>query len=235
MTYLFHTEKIDYDFFKVSNTSITILFLHGWGGNKNSFTKTFPYIKQKYNILSITLPTISPTNLTWQYDDYINLILTILHVHNIKNLIIVCHSFGFRLACLLNQKITIKKLVVTGGAGIKKSTPILNINNSNNLCLLKQKRFKFLYKEIASKDYFSLSNTNKNTFKNVVNINTKNCLNFNCPILIFWGKNDTETPYKFAKKIAKSNHSKIIKTDGDHFTYLTHNSYFNNVVKEFLC
>ena len=119
MNFLYKSEVIDYDFFNTKN-KYTILFLHGWGGNKFSFNSTINLLKNRYNILSLTIPTITPTKETWNMQNFCELILNILRFLNIKNPIVICHSFGFRIALLLNQKISIKKLVATGGAGIKK-------------------------------------------------------------------------------------------------------------------
>lgn len=233
MNFLFKSESIDYEFFFNPNVDKTILFLHGWGGNKNSFITTIKLLKYKYNILSLTMPTIQPTNEVWTLQDFCNLVLSILKIHNINSVSIICHSFGFRIATILKNFINIEKVVVTGGAGPKKENLITRIKTQNNKIILNKKRFKFLFTKIASKEYFSLSNTNKVTFKNIVNFNTKKCLSFNCPILLFWGTRDTETKIWIAKLIKKYNHVKLIKTNSDHFAYLKLNSLFNHNVVEF--
>ena len=231
MKFLYKSEVIDYDFFS-QNFKQTVLFLHGWGGNKFSFFSTINLLKNKFNILSITLPTIQPTKEVWEMPDYCNLVLNILALHNIRNFIIICHSFGFRIALLLNQKVCIKKLVVTGGAGIKKDNLFLHIKQRRNLLKLKQS--KNLFSNIASKDYLELSPTNRQTFKNIVNLNLKNFITFNYPILLFWGKHDADTKLWIAKKIKRENNAKLIITNSDHFAYLKLNHYFNNEVIKFL-
>ena len=233
MNYIFHDEVIDYVFFNQHKPK-TILFLHGWGGNKNSFAQTIKLLKTKFNILTLTMPTTEQTNLSWQLTDYVELVCNILKALNIKELVVVCHSFGFRVATLLKYKIKISKLVVTGGAGPKKFSMLKKISANNGRILLKQNRFKNLFSSIVSKDYLTLSNTNKQTFKNVVNINTKSLLKFDCPVLLFWGKRDYETPLWIAKKILKINNAKPIITGGNHFTYLHESTIFNHNVLEFL-
>ena len=109
MKYLFKNEVVDYDFWFLRKEK-TILFLHGWGGNKFSFSQTINLLKKQYNVLSITIPTILPTTCMWNMFDHVKLIENILSLHNIKNPTIVCHSFGFRVAILLNKKIQVKKL-----------------------------------------------------------------------------------------------------------------------------
>lgn len=243
-----------------------VLFLHGWGGNKNSFLSLAKLLNAKHNCLFVTLPTTNPTALTWTLEDYAQCVLNLVKSLGINSVQIVCHSFGFRVATLLyhlvkvsnqnqsadknknqssqpqkfstqnNQNITISKIVVTGGAGPKKFNIFKKIEQNNNLCLLKQKKNKFLYQSIVSRDYFELSNTNKKTFKNVVNFNTKNLLNFDIPLLLFWGKSDHETPVWIAKKIYKLNkqNAQLFVTNSDHFAYLKQSAIFDNLVVNFL-
>ncbi len=234
MYYLFKSENIDYNYFKTKNNTNadTIIFLHGWGGNKNSFASTINLLKSKYNILTITMPTIHPTILAWRLEDYANLILNLLNIYKTNNYIIVCHSFGFRVASLLAKQINISKMIVTAGAGLKFINFFKQIEDDNKQIFLK--KWPFLYQSIASADYQQLSNTNKTTFKNVVNVNTKNYVKFNFPLLLFWGKKDKDTPIKFAKYILKNNNAKLIKTSSGHFAYLDNNALFNNEVLKFL-
>ena len=177
MNFIYKNEIIDYDYFN-SNHKNTILFLHGWGCNKNSFASTISLLKHNYNILTLTMPTSQNTSLVWNLFDYKNLILNILHCHNITQVSIVCHSFGFRVACALNKFIEIKKLIITGGAGPKKFSIFNKTSLKNNKILLRNAKFSYIYKKIASKDYLNLSLTNKETFKNIVNFEDRriNCL-----------------------------------------------------------
>ena len=226
MNVIFHGEIVEYDFID-NKRDKTILFLHGWGGNKNSFIQTQNLLKNDFNIFSLTMPTIEPTNLSWNLFDYQNLILSILKIYNIENVIIICHSFGFRVACLLKDFVTIKAIVVTGGAGLKDNNFLKRISRNQNKILYNNKRFKFLHNDLMSRDYKSLPIINKISFKNIVNFNSKNLSKFDCPLLLFWGKNDKETKLKFAKYLYKKNRAKLIVTKGDHFTYLTDNALFN--------
>ena len=248
------------------DTNSCILFLHGWGGNKNSFLSLAKLLNAKYNCLIVTLPTTSQTNLVWTLNDYAQCVLNLVKSLGINSVQIVCHSFGFRVATLLyhlvktahqkttfnknknqtnqtlnlklnaNQNLAISKIVITGGAGPKKFNIFKKIEQNNNLCLLKQKKNKFLYKSIVSRDYLDLSNTNKKTFKNVVNFNTKNLLKFDIPLLLFWGKFDHETPVWIAKKIYKLNkqNAKLFVTNSNHFAYLKQSAIFANLVVNFL-
>ena len=181
------------------------------------------------------MPTSLPTSTAWTMYDYLRLIEEIVCIHNIKDIIIICHSFGFRIVSLMNGKFAIKKIIVTGGAGLKKIKIIKKIARNNDFLLLKLEKFKFLYKKLASKDYINLTPINKETFKNVVNFNGKNLIKFSCPLLLFWGKKDFDTPLYMAKKIKKQNRSaQLITTNSGHFAYIEDIDYFNHCIMEFL-
>ena len=235
MNFIFNGEIIDYDFYSNKNKQ-TVIFLHGWGGNKFSFASTINLLKTKFSILSISMPTISPTLLSWTLFDYSKLVERICSLYNITSCYVICHSFGLRVATLLKDKIKIEKILITGGAGMKKINFSGKIEEKNNKILLKNKNFKFLFNKIASKDYSTLSQTNKITFKNIVNFPTNHISKFNCPMFLFWGKEDKETKPWIAKKLKKINKNcKVIFVKSDHFAYLKSNAKFNNLVVRFLC
>lgn len=233
MNYLFKNEIIDYDFIN-NKSNDTILFLHGWGGDKFSFKNSMNLLKLKYNILTISIPTIIPTTSVWDIYDYTELVYQIILLHSITNLIVICHSFGFRIATILNTKLKFKKLIITGGAGPKKIKKLSQIQKINAILLLKLKKYKFLYKTTASKDYISLSKINKKTFKNIVNFNSINFMKFDCPILAFWGKSDLETPLWILNHIKRNNNVKSVTVDSGHFAYITHSEQFNHEIIRFL-
>lgn len=233
MHFLFKNEVVDYDFIN-NKKNKTILFLHGWGGNKYSFSKTINLTKKNFNVLSVTLPTINTTTSIWDLFDYVELVNQILKSHSIDSVIIVCHSFGLRIAMLLNKKIKIEKIIITGGAGLKKSNIFIKTALNNNKIALKSEKFKFLFEKIASEDYQNLSLINKQTFKNVVNLNLSFATKFNCDVLLFWGRNDKSTKLWVAKKLKKTNQAELILTNSDHFAYLKENSLFNHAVLNFI-
>ena len=231
MNFLFKSEVVNYTF-SFHNKEDTILFLHGWGGNLHSFLQLEKLVKIKYNILTITLPTTSPTTLSWTLFDYSELIELLLKNLGVTSVNIVCHSFGFRVALLLNKKIKINKLVVCGGAGIFKNNLLRKLTIQNNKIALKNNYNKNTFSSLASNDYKTLSLTGKITFKNIVNLNLISCLKFSCPLLLFWGKYDTSTKLWIARKINQINNSKLFIVKSDHFAYLKENVELAKNLKE---
>lgn len=242
MILLYKTYEVEYEYINSGNAK-TILLLHGWGGSKDSFIKVKRIFKSHYNILSISFPPlnlyITKTNSLIPLDmyDYKNITLNILKLLNLSSVIIICHSFGFRVALMLTTtNVKIEKIIITGGAGIRlKPNFFKKLNNQFSSILLKSHPEYF--NQFASSEYVTLSNVDQQTFKNVVNKDlTAYIKNLTCPAFLFWGNRDTATPikmFKTIKKIKPDIKFKIIKK-GTHFCYLEHSELFIDYCNQFL-
>ena len=242
MYFLYKTYFIDYEYINC-NKSKTILFLHGWGGNKNSFAYLKKFLKSNFNLLIISFP---PNNiytplssnsiipLTMQ--DYKNIVLNILKLLNISSILIVAHSFGMRLSLMLATSVNIEKIVITGGAGIKLKPSFIKKLNLNFIKIFLHQNPEF-GGSFASSDYKNLDFIDRQTFKNIVNLNLANRIKFlTCPIFLFWGTNDKSTPLKMFKIFKKLNPNvkyKLIK-NGSHFCYLEQSNCFVDCCLNFL-
>ena len=242
MTFLYKTYIVEYEYL-FNNQTKTILLLHGWGGNKDSFTKVKKVFKSSYNILSVSLPPLnlytSKTDSTIPLDmyDYKNIVLNILKILNLNSFIIICHSFGLRVSLMLaTTNITIEKIIITGGAGIRlKPNFFKKLNNQFKSIWLKSHPKDF--SRIASSEYVSLNQIDRQTFKNIVNKDlTSYIKNLTCPAFLFWGDKDSATPIKMFKIFKKSKPDieyKIIK-NGTHFCYLDSSELFIDCCDKFL-
>lgn len=229
--------SIEYDYIYNSHPN-TIIFLHGWGGDKNSFAFLYPYLKT-YNLLSISFPPyFSKPNyhdaiLPIDLDDYLQILLAICQLHNIVEATIICHSFGFRITLLLlSTNFKINTIIATGGAGIntyKNAVKKLKLNSK----IIWNRKLKLHPKNL---DINLLKNTDKKTFKNIIGKDLTDYKNLiNCPIFLFWGKRDKATPIRQAKMIKKSTTKTTLKiVGGDHFAYLTYQQLFIKSTLNFL-
>lgn len=238
MIYEYKTYLIDYDF-ENNDKKKTVLFLHGWSGNKNSFAVTKSLLKSKYNTLSISYPPNDTGAIPLKLDDFVIMTKNILDLNNIKNVYVVCHSFGFRIALLMqNLYQNIDKIVVTSGAGIRLKTSIFKKLQRNMIKIfLKDKNQSALfYERFASPDYKLLNEIDQITFKNIVNKDLNYCLHsMNIPMLLFWGQSDKETSVKVAKYIKRQNKNAnlVIKKKAGHFAYIVYNFEFNKLCIDF--
>jgi len=88
MIFMYNTHLIEYEY-NFSNLPNTLLLLHGWGGNKDSFAKIKNIFKCKYNILSVSLPTTNETIFPLNLYTYRDIMLNLLKSLNIINIYII--------------------------------------------------------------------------------------------------------------------------------------------------
>lgn len=228
--------QIEYDKYGTGKTPV--LLLHGWGGNYKSLASVGNMLSDNHTVYALTFPKQYNNN-ALNMKQYMFLVKIFLEQLNIGKCIIICHSFGARVAMMLAAHFPniVEKLVIIAGAGIK---PKFNL-----ITYFKIKKYKFL-KELGlinqnsygSADYKKLNDVEKQTFRNIVNKDlTEYTYCIQCKTLIIWGSKDKETPIYMAKKLQKNiKNSKleIVKNCG-HFVYLENFSKCINLIREFLC
>ncbi len=211
----------------------TILFLHGWGGNENSFALVKKYFENEYRVLSPVMPC--PPEEVWTMREYADCIKKYLSDNNVDNCYVIAHSFGARVVSILasENKELFDKIIITGGAGLR---PRFNLNIWLKIVLYKIRKKIFGYANGGSKDYIKLTDNGKATFNNII----KNDLSVEIskiqnPTLLITGEKDKATPVYMAKrwtKLSASARYKIYKNAG-HFAYLEQSTKFIKDVREF--
>ena len=199
-----------------------ILFLHGWGSNKDVMKTAFSNHLNNFRHIYLDMPGFgkSQNSYVLTTSDYSKIVKEFLKSLNSNCLAIVGHSFGGKVATLLNPE----NLVLLSSAGIleQKSTKVkIKIFFAK---LLNSLGLRNLTKTFRSKDVEKMSENMYATFKNVVDEDfSSNFKAFSNNALIFWGENDTATSLESGKKIAelikKSNFKSYV---GDHYFFLKH-------------
>lgn len=238
---------IDYNF--IDKNSNFIFFLHGWGGDKNSFRCVENYIELDFNMVFISFSGFGkslPPKYPYQLEDYVIELKKLLDKFaNGQKIYFVCHSFGARVAALFIKMYPniVDKLIIVDGAGVK---PKRKLSYYFKVLEYKRKK-KLVYKGIldskildkyGSNDYKKLSPIMKQTFINVVNRDLKNEIkSINCKTLLYWGNEDKDTPIYMAKTMHKwiKNSELIIRKGCGHFSYLDDIFFFVKKLENFLC
>lgn len=249
----FNKEDISMYYEKHGNSPQTILILPGWGDNRKTFYHLINYFKEEYTIYIVDYPgfgnSVIPNKDLTIYD-YTNYIRELMTNENIKDPIIIAHSFGGRIATLLTgyYKEKISKLILIDTASIKprqtlkgfiKKTVYKILKNLKKL-LPKNKREVFtkkLLKIFGSKDYQSLPNGMHQTFKNIVNENLKYYIkDIESETLIIWGEKDQATPLKDGIKFNSliKDSALIIYPNRGHFSYLEEPYLTNKIIENFI-
>lgn len=194
-----------------------MIFLHGWGSNKALMRQAFEGSFQDFNHCYIDLPGFgkSPNEIPLFTKDYAQIIKLFLEAMNLKADIVVGHSFGGKIAALLDYEI-----ILLSSAGIPEDKP-LNVR-LKILCAKVLKTLKIQSSFLRSKDANQLNQGMYQTFKNVVNEDfTPIFENFDHKACIFWGKEDRATSLQSGQKISKLiKNSRFYALDGDHFFFL---------------
>lgn len=232
MEYLFKSARVNYEI--VGNGKCNLVFLHGWGGEIDSFKFICKHLNASYKALFIDFPPFgksSEMEFPWTLFDYADLVFNILKKENMHKSIIIGHSFGGRVAMVLANRGVAKQLILVDAAGMK---PKRSIKYFIKFFSNKLKR-KFGCSNIkGSSDYNQLSPIMKKTFVNIVNtFLEKYAININEPTVLFWGEKDNQTPMYMAKrlnKLIKNSELVVIKNAG-HFSYLDNFNTFLKVVE----
>jgi len=237
---------MDYEY--INSGEHFVFFLHGWGGDKNAFSLVKNYTIENYSMVFISFPGFGeskPPQKPYYVEDYANEVKDlIIKIAKRKQVVIVCHSFGARVAAVLaaTHPELVEKIFIVDGAGLKPKRSL-----KYYFKVLRYKRLKHkvnlgkVNKEklnnFGSSDYKALNGVMKKTFVQVVNQDLTNCFKkINCEVFLFWGEKDKSTPLYMAKKLnklIKKSRLYVVK-GGGHFSYLDDQDAFIYHLSNFL-
>lgn len=231
----FDYNKINYNIsYKLLNTSQkeSILILHGWGANKELMESCFKDSFKDFCHIYVDLPGFGNSSLQEPLDSFEvkDIVEKFLNEIKLNPKIIIGHSFGGKIATLLNPQI----LILLSSAGIvlpKRFTIRFKIGLFK---ILKKIGFGRFYRFFASNDVKNMNQTTYEMFKKVVNEDmSENFQKFKNIALIFWGKDDKATPVRAGEKIhSLIKNSKFFVCEGDHFFFINKADF---IEKTFTC
>jgi len=222
--------EINYEIVNNSKEEV-IVFLHGWGSNKEVMKKAFGKELEEYKHIYIDMPGFGKSSndyplTTLDYAHIMKIFLEKLEI-NPNKVTIVGHSFGGKVATALMPQL----LVLLSSAGIleakstKTKCKIMISKIFNKLGL------KNISKIFRSKDVDNMSQNMYETFKNVVDEDFSEYFKgFYNQALIFWGETDNATALESGKKIHKYIKNSSFKSyPQDHYFFLKNN---NDIARE---
>jgi len=214
-----HTYSISYEIVNPL-AKHDVVILHGWGSNKEIMKQAFePYMKS-FRHIYIDLPGFggSINHAVLDTREYARILEMFFELIGAKKEIIIGHSFGGKIATLLNPSL----LVLLSSAGIKLPKPFtvqMKIKVTKFANALGLKSFTRLFR---AKDAKALNAVMYETFKNVVDEDfADEFKGFVNKALICWGEDDTATPLSAGQQISdliKKNRFTVYQ--GDHFFFL---------------
>lgn len=228
----------------------------GWDGSRETWQKFIVSAEKDFDVHCIELPGfggVDTPHTVWgveQYGEYVFLQLAeIRKEHTEAKIILLGHSFGGQVAAyvaewhadsfdelvlvaaaIVRPKRRIKRVIFGSAAKIVKfflHTTKRNTRTSE----LKRK----MYNAIFSPDYADTSGIKREIFKKVIREDMQESLQkINKNVLIFWGKHDSYTPIRFAKRIANKlkKSELVVFPDGKHGLHHTHGEVILTKLKE---
>ncbi len=166
--------------------------------------------------------------------DYADAIQEIIDAYGMKEVVLVGHSFGGRVAILLASRLkNVKGIVLVDSAGMKPKNTLKK--SMRKLKYKLRKAFGLSTSMCGSEDYRALDEVMKVTFKNVVNLYLEDLLpKIGCPALLIWGKRDKDTPLYMAKRMKRGiKDCGLIILEGGHFSYLDDYATFLAVLESY--
>ncbi|PAF53740.1 2-hydroxy-6-oxohepta-2,4-dienoate hydrolase [Helicobacter sp. 13S00482-2] len=201
-----------------NHSSKNMLFLHGWGSNKELMEIAFKDSFKDFNHYYVDMPGFgnSPNEFIISTKDYASIITSFINSFDIKINIILGHSFGGKVALLCNSDEII--LLSSAGIVVPKSLKV-------KFKIFSAKILKILginSKKLRSADADNLNEAMYEVFKQVVNEDFSNIYaHFSKKAYIFWGRDDKATPLWCGEKISSlmpNNHFFVL--EGDHYFFL---------------
>lgn len=232
--YLQHTITLSYEIIN-PEAKVDMIVLHGWGSNKNLMKQSFAPYMDSFRHIYIDLPGFgnSTCNIPLHTSDVARIVeLLMIHMNASKD-IIVGHSFGGKVATLLEPSV----LVLLSSAGIVRPKSFKIKAKIALFKVMKHLGFAKLRSFFVAEDAKSLSEPMYQTFKNVVDEDfTPYFSEYKGKALLCWGDKDTATPLSSAEKIdALIPDSTLVVYEGDHYFFMQHaQSVSKNIEETFL-
>lgn len=239
--------------YRVAGQGQTIILLHGWGAQLQSFQPVYDYLIPYFRVYAIDLPGFGqsePPHTIWDTQAYTICIQQFIQQLAIDNPIIIGHSFGGRIAIrLATTTLKIPKLILVDSAGIKPKRTIgyyikiylfklikkvLTLPGLNTIFHSWIERAK---RKLGSTDYQNAQGIMRDILISVVNEDLTPLLaKITAPTLLIWGEQDKATPVSDGERMAQliPNAGLVILKNAGHFSYLDKLNEFLLIIDNFL-
>lgn len=214
-----------------------VILLHGWGQNAYMMKFIQDHLANRYRVMNLDLPgfgeSAEPLK-AWSVSEYAAFIHELAQEHQMKNPILIAHSFGARIALRYALAYPVKKMILTGAAGIKKKYTVDHYLRVYTYKLLKRMHIKA---NLGSTDYQSASLVMRGVLVKAVNEDiTSKLSQIRTETLLVWGEKDTQTPLWMGRQMEKEmpHAGLVVIKKEDHFAYFHQSLRFLRIVDAFL-
>ncbi len=235
-------------YYEVEGNGEPVILLHGWGQNTIMMKHIQSHLKKSYTVYNFDFPNFGKSEElkeVWGCEEYAQWLREVAVLLKIENPIIIAHSFGCRIAFHYAKNFKVKKMVLTGAAGIKRELDFkakikLNIYKNIKKLLLSLKMNNLLVKlqnKVGSEDYKNTTGFLRDSFVKIVNDDVRNFIDkIAVETLLVYGEKDEATRVVEGRIIEKTmpNATLVIFENDDHYAYFNQYQRFNRVLDAFL-
>jgi len=212
-----------------------LIVLHGWGSNKEIMKQAFGEYMGQFRHIYIDMPGFggSTNHAVMNTEAYARVLEAFFELIGAKREIIMGHSFGGKVATLLNPNF----LVLLSSAGIKLPKPFSVLAKIRLTKIANILGFGAFTKLFRANDAKELNTVMYETFKKIVDEDfASDFAKFHNKALICWGEDDTATPLIAGQKISELiEKSRFTVYQGDHYFFLKRaKSVANEIEEEYL-
>jgi len=240
--------KVNY---KTTGEGQDVLLLHGWGCSLEIWKTLQSQLEQKYRVTSIDFPGFGKSDepkTVWGVEEYTQCTEKLIETLNLKNPVLIGHSFGGRVSILLSSRNDyVKKVILTDAAGVKPQNTKISVSRvfskmkKLSTKIIGEKATEKLVKpfanSLASEDYKNASGMMKEILKKVVDEDLQHVMpNIKASTLLIWGEKDTATPVSDAKIMESliPDTGLIVFPGCTHYSFLENPGYYYTIVDNFL-
>lgn len=201
--------------YRTGGSGDPVILMHGWGC-ESSTLGLFQRVAMEHNsFYNIDLPGFGKSDeppTAWGIEEYTQMLEAFVNMLGLKNVIILGHSFGGRVAILYASRNPVKKLVLVDAAGVKPKRTL-----KYYMKVYSYKLAKWLYPTIVGReraneiinnmrsrrgsyDYVNSSPIMRQVMVKVVNSDLRHVMpHIKAPTQLIWGESDTATPMRDAR------------------------------------
>ena len=219
-----------------------IVLLHGWGQNIQMMQMLGEPFKDKFRIIAVDFPGFGNSEEpkeVMDVSDYTDVIENLLKKLNVKNPILIGHSFGGRVSVKFASRNEVKKVILL--------SPALRGHDKKGL---KTKILKFLKtvpgiknlegwakNHIGSRDYKAASPIMKQVLVKTVNEDlSDDAKKIKAPVILIYGDMDSEVPEEDTKEYERliPDCGLILYEGCTHYAYLERLNQTINIIGNFI-
>jgi len=228
---------------------LDVVLLPGWKQNTEMMLYIQKFLEKNFKVYSLDWPGFGKSDLmetSYSTEDYKEFLKEFISKLNIKNPILIGHSFGCRIAIRYNAEGNdVYKMILTGAAGLKPKrgleyyAKVYSYKTGKKILGLPgMKKYKDkVMKNVGSEDYKNSSGVMRDTFVKVVNEDVEPLLSkVTAETLLVFGDKDDATPLWMGKIMEEKipNAGLAIFENQGHYAYFYEHERFNLVLEAFL-